>query len=151
MYFVEKQGADLLNEAIQLRVINESGLDSDRLRGLFEASKLRQILFARTGNGEIMATVAFARISKFTLRLIADSPKHILRPYEYGEGKILFVQDGFFGKHTVKKSLAVLAPQLKRYRLIAFVRKERLRVFYNRGGSLRPVRLSATARENVSA
>ena len=141
MYFVEKQGAELLNEAIALRVMNDAGFDSDRLRCLFESSKLRQILFARTGNGEILATLAFARISKFTLRLIADCPKHILRPYEYGEGKILYVQDGFFGKHTVRKSLALLRPQLKRYRLIAFVRKNRLRVFYNGSRSVRPVKL----------
>jgi hypothetical protein len=141
MYFVEKHGAELLNEAISLRVMNEAGFDSDRLRCLFEASKLRQILFARTGNGEILATLAFARISKFTLRLIADCPKHILRPYEYGEGKILYVQDGFFGKHTLRKSLALFRPQLKRYRLIAFVRKNRLRVFYNGSRSVRPVKL----------
>lgn len=143
MYFVEKQGADLLNEAIALRVMNESGVDSDLLRGLFEASKHRQILMAKTENGELLATLAFARISKFTLKLFADNPSHILRPYEFGEGKILFVQDGFFRKHTLRKSLALLAPQLKRYRLIAFVRKERLRVFYNGSHSVRPVKLSS--------
>jgi hypothetical protein len=143
MYFVEKQGADLLNEAIALRVVNGSGVDSDHLLGLFEASKHRQILIAKTENGEPLATLAFARISKFTLRLLAGSPRHKLRPYEYGEGKILFVQDAFIRKHTVRKSLALLAPQLKRYRLIAFVRKERLRVFYNGNRSVRQIRLSS--------
>jgi hypothetical protein len=143
MYFVEKQGADLLNEAIALRVMTESGVDSDLLRGLFEASKHRQILIAKTENGEPLATLAFARISKFTLKLLAGNTGHKLRPYEYGEGKILYVQDAFFRKHTVRKSLALLAPQLKRYRLIAFVRKERLRVFYNGSRSVRPIKLSS--------
>jgi hypothetical protein len=139
MYFVEHQGADLLNEAVVLRVMDQSAVGADTLQSLLEASKHRQIVIARTENGEPLASLAFARISKYTLRLLAANAEHKLRPYEYREGKILFVLDGFFRKNSFRKALAVLAPQLGRDRLIAFVRNGRLRVFYNHKGSMRPV------------
>jgi|SRR5690606_776362 len=143
MYFAENQGADLLNEATALRVMSESGADANQLRYLLEASKHRQILFVKKENGEPLASLAFARISRFTLQVLANNPEHQLLPYEYREGKILYVLDAFFRKHTLRQSLALLGPQLKRHRLIAFVRKGRLRAFYNRGGALRPLKLKA--------
>ncbi|QEI10997.1 hypothetical protein [Cellvibrio japonicus] len=141
MYFVEHQGADLLNEAIVLRVTNESGADADQLHCLLEASKHRQIIIAKTENGEPLVSIAFAKISKYTLRLLAANPEYKLRPHEYREGKILYILDGFFRKNFFKKSLASLVPQLKKYRLIAYVKKGKLKFFCNNNGSIKLVRL----------
>ncbi len=143
MYFVEHQGADLLNEAIALRVMNESGVDADHLRSLLEASKRKQIIIAKTEKDEPLASLTFAKISKFTLKLLAANAEHKLRPYEYNEGKILYVLDGFFRKNHFKKSMALLLPQLKKYRLIAYVKKGRLRIFYNHNGSIKACKLPA--------
>ena len=142
MFFVEGQGADLLNEALTLRAIGGAGVSADALPCLLEASKHRQIVMAKAENGELLASLACAKISKYTLRVLAANPEHKLKPFEYCEGKILFVLDGFFRKNSCRKALAVLAPQFARSRLIAFVRNGRLRVFYNRNGKASPVRLA---------
>lgn len=144
MYFVEHQGADLLNEAIALRVMNESGVDADKLSRLLEASKLRQVIMAKAENGEPFASLAYAKISKYTLKLIASNPDHRLRPYEYKEGKVLFILDGFFRKGCFKKSIALLESHLKKYRLIAYVNRGRLRVLYNNSGSMVRVKFPAS-------
>ena len=141
MYFVEYQGADLLNEAVALRVMNESGADVNQLQYLLEASKRRQIIMAKTEKGEPLASLTFAKISKYTLRLLADNPEYKLRSYEYCEGKILYVLDGFFRKNCFKNSMDVLLPQLRQCRLIVYVRKGRLRLFYNNKGVLKVARL----------
>lgn len=152
MYFVESQGADLLNEAIALRVMNESGADVSHLHYLLEASKHQQIIMAKTENGEPLASLAFAKISKYTLGLIAANPEHKLRPYEYCEGKILYVIDGFFKKNHFKKAIALLEHQLKQCRLIAYTKNNRLRVFYNNNGSVKAFKLPASwlISENIS-
>jgi len=139
MYIVEQRGADLLNQALALRVMNESGVDASHLERLFEASKHRQIILANTENGEPLASLGFAKISKYTLRLIAANPSHKLRPYEYHEGKILYVVDGFFKKNGFRKSLSVLSKELKKYRVIAYVRRDRLKIFYYNNGVLRGI------------
>ncbi|MBE8716323.1 hypothetical protein [Cellvibrio polysaccharolyticus] len=136
MYFVESQGADLLNEAIVLRVISGAGIDSQCLGSLLEASKHRQIMMIKTQKDEPLASLAFAKISKYTLRLFAANPVHKLQAYEYNEGKILYILDGFFRKGSFKNSLRLLLPQLKRYRLIAYVKNGKLKVFYNKGGCI---------------
>lgn len=141
MYFVEHQGADLLNEAIALRVMNESGADANQLQCLLEASKRRQILMAKTEKGEPLASITFAKISKYTLRLLATNPEYKLRPYEYSEGKILYILDGFFRKNNFKKSMDVLLPQLKQCRLIAYVRRGKLKFFYNDMGTIKAAKL----------
>jgi hypothetical protein len=143
MFFVEGQGADLLNEALTLRAIDGAGVSADALPCLLEASKHRQIVMAKAENGELLASLACAKISKYALRVLAANPAHKLRPYEYCEGKILFVVDGFFRKNACRKALAVLAPQFARSRLIAFVRNGKLRVFYNHNGKARRVTLAA--------
>lgn len=143
MYFVENQGANLLNEAIALRVMNDSGADANQLHCLLEASKRRQIIMAKTENGEPLASLAFAKISKYTLGVLVANAEYKLRAYEYSEGKILFVLDGFFRKNHFKKSLTLLAPQLKRCRLIAYLRNGKLRVFYNKNGSMKTIKLRA--------
>lgn len=142
MYFVEHQGADLLNEAIALRVMNESGVDANHLLSMLEASKHRQIIIAKTEKDEPLASLTFAIISKYTLRLLAANPEHNLHPYEYREGKILYVLDGFFRKNNFKKAMTLLLPQLKKYRLIAYVKNGRLRAFYNNNGSIKVVKLT---------
>ncbi|WP_158972644.1 hypothetical protein [Paraglaciecola sp. L3A3] len=142
MYFVEHQGADLLNEAIALRATNESGVDAYQLHCLWEASKHRQIIMVKTENCEPLASISFAKISKYTLKQLASNAEYKLRPYEYSEGKILYVLDGFFRKNNFRKSLALLIPQLKKYRLIAYVKKGRLRVFYNSVDFIKIVKLN---------
>ncbi len=123
MYFVEHYGADLLNEALALRVLNGAGVDADHLQKLLEASVHRQIIIAKSEKDEPLASIAFAKISKYTLRLLAENHTHVLNPYEYREGKILYVVDGFFQKNNFQKSLALLLQQLKKYRLIAPCKK----------------------------
>lgn len=149
MYFIEQQGADLLNEAIVLRVMDESGASTEVLQSLLEASKHRQVVIARAGNGEPLASLAFARISRYTLRMLAENAGHRLRAYEYREGRILYVLDGYFRKNCLRKALPLLAEQLGRHRLIAFVRNGRLRLYYNQRGRMRPVRLSASPAESL--
>lgn len=134
MYFVEHQGADLLNEAIALRVMNDAGADANQLQALLEASKRRQIIMVKTEKDEPIASIAFAKISKFTFKLLIAKPEHKLQSYEYSEGKILYILDGFFRKKHFKKALLLLLPQVKRYRLIAYVKNGRLRFFYNNNG-----------------
>jgi len=144
MYFVEQQGADLLNEAIALRVITESGVSTNQLQYLLEASKHRQIIIAKAENGEPLASFTFAKISKHTLRLLAINAEYKLRPYEYSEGKILYVLDGFFRNNNFRKSMTLLAPSLRQCRLIAYKKKDKLRVFYNNNGSFKLVKLPAS-------
>jgi hypothetical protein len=141
MYFVEHQGADLLNEAVAFRVMNESGADTNELQYLLEASKRRQIIIAKTEKGEPLASLTFAKISKYTLRLLAANPEYKLRSYEYREGKILYVLDGFFRKNSFKKSMDVLIPQLRQCRLIAYVRRGKLKLFYNNNGAFKLAKL----------
>lgn len=145
MYFVEHQGADLLNEVIALRVMGSSGIDATHLQCVLEASKRRQIVMGKTEKDEPLASLAFAKISKFTLNLLVENPEHKLRSHEYGEGRIIFVLDGFFRKNCFRVAIKLLLPQLKKYRLIAYVKRGRLRVFYNDSGSIRPVRLKHDA------
>lgn len=142
MYFVEHQGTDLLNEVIVLRAMDESGIDANHLQSLLETSKRRQIIIAKTEKDEPLASLAFAKISKYTLKLLITNPGHRLRPYEHNEGKILYVLDGFFRKKHFKNALALLLPQLKKYRLIAYVKNDRLRLFYNNKGSIKAVKLT---------
>jgi len=142
MYFVEQQGADLLNEAITLRVISESGIEADQLQFLLEASKHRQIVMAKTEKEELLASLAFAKISKYTLMQLAADSEYKLRPYEYREGKILYVLDGFFRKNSFKKSIALLLPQLKQYRIIAYIKNRRLKVFYKKNCSFQVVNIT---------
>jgi len=141
MYFVEHQGANLLNEAINLRVIDKSGADASQLLHLREASKHQQLIIVKTEKDEPLASIAFAKISKFTLRYISKNSEHKLLSYEYNEGKILFVLDGFFRSHYFKESFKLLLPKIKKYRLIAYVKRGKLRVFYNDSGAIRPVKL----------
>lgn len=143
MYFAEHRGADLLSEAIALRVIAESGIDAEHLQCLLEASRHRQVMIVKTEKNEPLASLTFARISKFTLNLLAKNPKHKLCSYEYCEGTIIYVLDAFFRRHAFRRSLALLVPQLKRSRIIAYVRKGRLRVLYNNRGSFKLIKLSA--------
>jgi hypothetical protein len=147
MYFVENQGADLLNEVIALRVMAESGIDAPHLHCMLEASKCRQIIMVKTEKDEPLASLAFAKISKFTLNLLVKNPEHKLLSYEYSEGKILYVLDGFFRKNCFKVSINLLLPKLKRYRLIAYVNRGRLRVFYNNNGSISLLRLKVRSVE----
>lgn len=142
MYFVERQGEDLLNEAIALRVMNQSGANPNHLQFLLEASKHRQIVMAKAENGEPMASLTFAKISKYTLRLLASNTEHKLQPYEYHEGKILYVLDGFFKKNSFKKSVALLKSQLKKFRIIAYVKNDSLRIVYNNNGLVKFIKLS---------
>lgn len=144
MYFVESQGADLLNEAISLRVANEAGADANILRQLLEASRHRQIVMIKTENNEPLASVSFAKVSKYTLHVLAANPKHRLTPYEYNEGKIIYVLDGFFKKSCFKKSLTILAEEFKKCRIIAYEKRGRLKVFYNSNGSFKAVNLPTT-------
>lgn len=141
MYFVERQGADLLNDAIALRVMHGAGVDANHLRCLLEASKHRQIIIAKTEKDEPLASLAFAGISKYTLKLLAANPEQNLQPYEYREGKVLYVLDGFFRKNHFKKAMVSLLPQLKKYRLIAYTKKGRLRVFYNNRGTFKIINM----------
>jgi len=143
MYFVEHRGADLLNEVVALRVMNESGIDAAQLQHLLEASKHRQIIMAKAENGEPLASLAFAKISKYTLKLLDGNPDHKLRPYEYSEGKILYILDGFFRRNEFRKSLKLLLPQLKKYRLIAYVKRGKLRIIYNNKGTIMTCHLAA--------
>lgn len=144
MYFVEHQGADLLNEAIALRVMNGSGADANQLQYLREASKHRQIIMAKTEKDEPLASIAFAKISKFTLKLLATNPEHKLQPYEYNEGKILCVLDGFFRKNSFKHSISLLMPQLKKYRLIIYIKNGKLKAFYNNNGAIKVLKLPSS-------
>lgn len=134
MYTVEQQGAELLNEAISLRVENGCGADSRTLLHLLEASKHRQIIIVKSEKGELLASIAYAKISKYTLKLILNEPEKSLYPYEYQEGKILFVLDYFFKKGHFRQSLALATPPLNRYRIISYVKKGRMRALYNRRG-----------------
>lgn len=143
MYFVEHQGADLLNEAIALRVMNESGIDANHLRSMLEASKYRQIIIAKTEKDEPLASLTFAKISKYTLKLLAINPEHNLQPYEYSEGKILYVLDGFFRKNNFKRSISLLLPQLNKYRVIAYRKNGKLRLIYNNNGSIKIIKVPA--------
>lgn len=144
MYFYEGQGADILNEAISLRVANVAGADSDALRQLLEASKHRQIAMIKAENGEPLASISFARISKYTLRILAKNPKHRLMPYEYNEGKIIYILDGFFKKHCFKDSRSKLADMFKSCRIVAYQKRGRLKVFYNNNGTFRTLNLPTT-------
>lgn len=143
MYFPEHRGADLLNESITLRVMDECGVDAKHLCCLHEASKHRQIFMARTENGEPLASLAFAKISRHTLKILADNTDHQLRSYEYREGKILYIIDGFFRKNSFRRAMEILAPELQKYRLIAYVKKGQLRILYNREKSIRLLKFPA--------
>jgi len=149
MYFVEHQGANLLNEAIALRVMNDSGADANQLLNLLEASKRRQIIMVKTEKDEPLASFAFAKISKFTLKLLTENPDHKLQSYEYNEGKILYILDGFFRKNNFKKSINLLIPQLKKYRLITYVKNGKLKVLYNNNGSIRLLKSFASQHERL--
>ena len=150
MYFVEHQGADLLNEAIALRVSNESGVDANHLQSMLEASKHRQIIMAKTEKDEPLASLSFAKISKYTLRLLTADATYKLRPYEYNEGKILFVVDGFFRKNNFRISINLLMPQLRKYRLIVYVKNGKLKVLYNNNGAIRILKSSASQYETIN-
>ncbi len=149
MYFVEHQGADLLNEAIAVRVMNGSGVDAGSLLNLLEASKRRQIIIVKTEKDEPLASIAFAKISKFTLKLLAENPEHKLQPYEYNEGRILYVIDGFFRKNKFKQSMNLLIPRLNKYRLIAYVKNGKLKIFYNKNSSIRLLRSSELQHKSI--
>lgn len=149
MYFVEHQGADLLNEAIALRAMNDSGADANQLLNLLEASKRRQIIMVKTEKDEPLTSIAFAKISKFTLKLLIENPDHKLQPYEYNEGKILYILDGFFRKNNFKQSISLLIPQLKKYRLIAYVKNGKLKVLYNNNGSIRLLKSFVSQHEHL--
>lgn len=151
MYFVEGQGADLLNEAMSLRVANGAGAEAKALRQILEASKHRQIVMIKTDNNEPLASVSFAKVSRYTLRVLAGNPKHELLPYEYKEGKILYVLDGFFREKTFKALLPWLLVEFKRYRIIAYQRRGRLKAIYNDRGSLRPIGLFASKKAGEEA
>lgn len=137
MYFVEHQGADLLNEAVALRVMNGSGAEANQLLSLFEASKHRQIIVVKTEKDEPLASIVFAKISKFTLKLLAENPEHKLQPYEYNEGKILYIIDGFFRRNSLRQAMGLLIPKLNKYRLIVYVKNGKLKVIYNNNGVIR--------------
>lgn len=144
MYFVEHQGADLLNEAIALRVMNGSGANVSQLLNLLETSKRRQIIMVKTEKDEPLASIAFAKISKFTLNLLIENPEHKLQPYEYNEGKILHIIDGFFKKHSFKQVVNLLTPTLRKYRLITYVKNGKLRVLYHRKGAFKLMKDTAS-------
>lgn len=150
MYFVEHQGADLLNEVIALRVMNGSGVDANSLLNLLEASKRRQIFMVKTEKDEPLASIAFAKIAKFTLKLLAENPEHKLQPYEYNEGKILYIIDGFFKKNCFKQSVNLLIPKLNKYRLIVYVRNGKLKTLYNKNSSIKLLKSVDLQYKNIS-
>tara|TARA_R100000656_G_C3955351_1_gene129072 strand:+ start:1414 stop:1887 length:474 start_codon:yes stop_codon:yes gene_type:complete len=149
MYFVEHQGADLLNEAIALRVMNGSGADANQLLNLHEASIRRQIIMVKTEKDEPLASLSFAKISKFTLKLLTENPDHKLQPYEYSEGKILYILDGFFRKNNFRISISLLMPQLRKYRLIVYVKNGKLKVLYNNNGAIRLLKSFASQHKRL--
>lgn len=144
MFFLEHQGADLLNDAIALRVRCGEPASAEVLGYLLEASKHRQIAFAKKRNGEPLAVIAFARISRYTLALLANNPGYKLKQYEFYEGKILYIVDGVFVKNSIRSSLLIFRDVFKNYRLVCFVRNGRLRVYYKNGSRIRSVSMAHT-------
>lgn len=131
MYFLESSGADLLKEAIAVRILESAGASADELSKLVATSARHQIYMVKAESGEPLGYIAAAKISKYTLNLLLNDPAYQLRPYELEEGKILYIVDAFFRKNRFKKSFPVLMDLLKRYRLVCFSKNGQLKLYYN--------------------
>jgi hypothetical protein len=139
MYFIEQQGADLLSQAIALRTMEGEGATAEVLDNLLAISSRRQIYFGKAENSELLAYVAIAKISKYTLSHLAIDPLHRLRLYELTEGKLIYIMDGFFRRHQFRKALPIIKKILKRYRLICFRKSGRLKIYYRCGSKYKSV------------
>lgn len=133
MYFYDSKGADQLKAAIEIRASRDCGATPDELGNLLLACSKEQIQVIRTLKDEPLAYYSFAKISKYTLRLLVRGNKEKLLNYEMKEGKIFYLLDVVICKGKSRSALPHILNSLLQYRLIAFKKRGCIRL-YRRSG-----------------
>ena len=137
MYLVEHDGADLLNEALELRVRLGIGVEPEQLRCLHIACRHRQAYVFKKTNGEPLASLAYALISKYTLNKLLKDTAYMLKPHEFKEGYILYLTDSIIAKGRLDEVMEDFNYRFRRYRLFAYVRDRRIRLYKREAGRLK--------------
>lgn len=137
MYFQDPSGADILKFAIEIRASWGIGATKDELANLLMASAKNQIHIIKTPKGEPIAYFAFAKISKYSLAMLASGDKKNLISYEMNEGRILYILDVVILKGRSKSALTGIRKYARKFRLVAFEKRGSIKILYRTAISFR--------------
>lgn len=128
MSFPDGQGDELLRSAMLLRASQGLSATNDQISYLLATSARRQIFTLKSEKGEVIGYLSYARISKYTLRMLLEDPGQRLKLDELSEGKLIYVLDAAFSKQQFRSAVSMLTQRLRKSRVVCFSKRGKLRL-----------------------
>ena len=129
MYFHEAEGDELLRSALTIRASQGLGISNKELIALIWCAAKGQLYLARSEKNELIGYMAYARITKYTMDMVAKSRDHTLRRPELNEGHIFLIVDLVTARDHSRQALSILKSAVKNRRLICGYRGGEFRLF----------------------
>lgn len=104
------------------------GASNDQISYLLATSSRRQIYTFRSPKGEVIGYLSYARISKYTLRMLIEDPNQRLKLDELSEGRLLYVLDAAFARRQFRTAMTLMARRLRESRVVCFTKGGQLRL-----------------------
>lgn len=141
MYFDGKKFDNSLRQALMLRLECGLGIDSKGLDEFLSCQKFEKIHIFRNPKNAPIGYLLYGRISKYTLGLLNKYPEHLLKPYEYNEGRLFYLLDVCFLPDDRILGLKLLKEHLLKEKIIVSSRYNRLSLYRKNKGTFKKVRL----------
>jgi hypothetical protein len=120
------EGTTPLDELLTLRCMANIETTAKQLGGLLLVASLNNVKIFRSREGHLIGYIAWASVTKETLRVMRHIPYLPRYPYEMHEGRFMVVFDFVVNPIFAKEARTLMVQHLKTMRFVAILRRNRL-------------------------